>query len=356
MSYPVPASTARPVRDALLTLASLIIILAGARYAANLVVPFLLSLFIATILSPLITQLHQRGLPQWLALTLVVVATLMLLTLVFLFLGSSASTFVKALPGYQAQLGELVQGWLGWLGSHGIQLSGSAISSALDAGAAVGFFAGFLSGLGDTLSNFFLILFTVVFMLSDAGSLGRKFSANGEPDRRHFLTGVATLATSMTSYITTKAILSLLTGTLISLGLWLMEVKFALLWGFLAFLLNFIPNIGSIIAAIPTVLLSLLDRDPLLTGLIISLYLLVNTLVGNIIEPRFMGQRMGLSTLAVFLSLIFWGWMFGPVGMLLSVPLTMVVRFISEQNQGSAWFSTLVANNPEPPEEDAPVR
>jgi predicted PurR-regulated permease PerM len=158
----------------------------------------------------------------------------------------------------------------------------------------------------------------------------------------------------MNSYITTKAMLSLLTGGLISAGMWLMDVQFALLWGFLAFLLNFIPNIGSIIAAVPAVLLSLLERDPLLTGMIIALYLLVNTLVGNIIEPRFMGHRLGLSTLAVFLSLIFWGWVFGPVGMLLSVPLTMVIKFIAEQQAGSAWFAVLISSSP-PRSDDEPA-
>jgi predicted PurR-regulated permease PerM len=100
------------------------------------------------------------------------------------------------------------------------------------------------------------------------------------------------------------------------------------------------------------VLLSLLERDPLLTGMMIALYLFVNTLVGNMIEPRFMGQRLGLSTLAVFLSLLFWGWVFGPVGMLLSVPLTMVIKFIAEQQAGSAWFAVLIASSPPRPDDE----
>jgi AI-2 transport protein TqsA len=348
-------TTAAPksVRDALLILASLVVIFAGARYAANLLVPFLLALFIATILSSPINRLRQRGVSDWLAVSVVALVTLFLLALVFLLLGSSVSTFVQALPEYQAQLKALVQGWATWLAGHGIEISGQAISSALDPGAAVGFFAGFLSGLGDTLSNLFLIVFTVIFMLADAASLGEKVAAGHTAGKSQVFSGLSNLAVSMNSYITTKAMLSLLTGVLISAGMWLLGAEFALLWGFLAFLLNFIPNIGSIIAAVPAVLLSLLEGDPLLTGMMITLYLLVNTLVGNVIEPRFMGQRLGLSTLAVFLSLVFWGWVFGPVGMLLSVPLTMVIKFIAEQQAGSAWFAVLIASSP-PRSDDEP--
>ncbi|TDG11833.1 AI-2E family transporter [Seongchinamella unica] len=346
MTHSAPAASVKPVRDSLLTLASLVVVLAGARYSANLLAPFLLALFMATILSSPINRLCRRGVPSWLAVTVVASVTLLLLGLVFLLLGSSVSGFVQTLPDYEEQFRALVQGWISWLEGHGVEISGEVIANALDPGSAVGFFAGFLSGLGDTLSNLLLIVLAVIFMLADASTLGAKLSAERTPGNSDFVSGLAKLAVAMNNYVTTKAVLSLLTGALISSGMWLMDVQFALLWGFLAFLLNFIPNIGSFIAAIPPVLLSLLARDPLLTGLMISLYLLVNTLVGNVIEPRVMGQRLGLSTLAVFLSLIFWGWMFGPVGMLLSVPLTMVVKFIAEQQPGSAWFAVLISSPP----------
>ncbi|RLQ20671.1 AI-2E family transporter [Seongchinamella sediminis] len=345
LSRSIPGS--KPVRDTLLTLAALVVVLAGARYASNLLVPFLLALFMATILSSPITRLRQRGVANWLAVSIVASAALLFIALVFVLLGSTISGFVQILPDYEEQLRNLLRGWLDWLDNRGIEISGDALSSALDPGSAMGFFAGFLSGLGDTLSNLLLIILTVVFMLADASSLGDKLAAGRTPENSQRIAGLSVLAVSMNRYVTTKTLLSLLTGLLISTGMWLLDVQFALLWGFLAFLLNFIPNIGSFIAAVPAVLLSLLERDPLLTGLMLLLYLLVNTLVGNVIEPRVMGQRLGLSTLAVFLSLIFWGWMFGPVGMLLSVPLTMVIKFVAEQQPGSAWFAVLISK-PEP--------
>jgi AI-2 transport protein TqsA len=210
----------------------------------------------------------------------------------------------------------------------------------------MGFFGNFLSGVGDTLGNAVLVLFTIIFLLADASSFARKLSMAAGTEAENFLTALQELASSMNGYIATKALVSLLTGFAIWLGLVLMDVQFAVLWGFLAFLLNFVPNIGSALAAMPAILLSLLEADPTLSGMIIALYLGENTLVGNVIEPAVMGQRVGLSTLAVFLSLVFWGWMFGAVGMLLSVPLTMVLKFICQQRSGTVWLALLVSNIP----------
>lgn len=225
-------------------------------------------------------------------------------------------------------------------------MSQDSLSGILDPAAAMVFFGNFLSSLGDTLGNVVLILFTVIFLLADASSFPRKLSMSAGADAEKSLAALQELASSMNGYIATKTLVSLLTGFLIWLGLVLMDVQFAVLWGFLAFLLNFVPNIGSALAAIPAILLSLLEADPVLSGMIIALYLGVNTLVGNVIEPAVMGQRVGLSALAVFLSLVFWGWMFGAVGMLLSVPLTMVLKFISQQRSGTVWLALLVSNIP----------
>jgi predicted PurR-regulated permease PerM len=122
-----------------------------------------------------------------------------------------------------------------------------------------------------------------------------------------------------------------------------MGVDFSLLWGLLAFLLNFIPNVGSIIAAIPAVLMALLQFGT--TGALATLvvFVVVNTVIGTLLEPRIMGQRMNLSPLIVFVSLVFWGWLWGPLGMLLSVPLTMAIRIMLEGNEQTRPFAVLMA-------------
>jgi predicted PurR-regulated permease PerM len=343
------ASATSRVRDSLLIMASLVVIIAGARMSSNLLVPFLLALFIAVICGSPINALVRRGLPGWLASGLVGLAVALGMFVIFLLLSTTADDFFNALPGYQEQFRALLVRWAEWLAGFGLHISHEGLSETLDPAAAMGFFGGFLSGLGDTLGNMVLILFTVIFLLADAPSYPRKLAMSKADSFESSLRALQELASSMNGYMATKAMVSLLTGFLIWLALFLMDVQFAVLWGFLAFLLNFVPNIGSVLAAIPPVLLSLLDGDPVRTGLIIGLYLLVNMLIGNVIEPRVMGQRVGLSTLAVFLSLVFWGWVFGAVGMLLSVPLTMVVKFITQQNPSTAWFALLVSNLPGDP-------
>jgi predicted PurR-regulated permease PerM len=126
--------------------------------------------------------------------------------------------------------------------------------------------------------------------------------------------------------------------------LYVLGVDYVLLWALLAFLLNYIPNIGSIIAAIPAVLLALAQLGPAVAGLTALGFVLTNTVMGNMVEPRFLGRGLGLSTLVVFLSLIFWGWLLGTVGMLLSVPLTMIVKIALEGNDDTRWIALLLAS------------
>lgn len=340
------APTTNSVRDSLLIIASLVIITAGARLSADILTPFLLALFIAVICGTPINTLAKRGLPIWLASALVGFGIATVLLGIVVLLSSASDEFVVALPHYQVQFHALLERWIGWLANHGLPVSKDSFTGILDPGAAVGFFGNFLAGLGDTLGNVMLILFTVIFLIADASSFPKKLLMSSSAKAEKSLAALQELASSMNGYIATKTMVSLLTGFLIWLGLALLGVPFAVLWGFLAFLLNFIPNIGSALAAIPAVLLSLLEADPILSGMIIALYIVVNTLVGNVIEPAVMGQRVGLSTLAVFLSLVFWGWMFGPVGMLLSVPLTMVLKFITQQHAGTTWLALLISNVP----------
>jgi predicted PurR-regulated permease PerM len=133
----------------------------------------------------------------------------------------------------------------------------------------------------------------------------------------------------------------------IGLLVWACEVDYPVLWGVLAFLLNYVPNIGSILAGIPAVLLGFLQHGSLTALVLISGYAGVNIVMGNLIEPRFMGRGLGLSTLIVFLSLIFWGWVLGPVGMLLSIPLTMIVKIALESNKDTAWISVILGSGAE---------
>jgi predicted PurR-regulated permease PerM len=150
------------------------------------------------------------------------------------------------------------------------------------------------------------------------------------------------MARAVFAYMSIKAVLSFATGALAALITWVAGVDFPLLWGLLAFLFNFVPSVGSIIAAIPPILLALL-QDGVPTGVGVAVgYLVINVVIGTVLEPRVMGRRLGLSTLVVFLSLVVWGWVLGPVGMLLSVPLTMVVKIVCESREELRFVATLL--------------
>jgi predicted PurR-regulated permease PerM len=152
-------------------------------------------------------------------------------------------------------------------------------------------------------------------------------------------------------YTALKTVISIVTGVAAALWVWIMGVDFPIIWGVLAFLLNYVPNLGSIVAAIPPVLLGFVQYGWGTAFLVAAGYTVINLVVGNIIEPRFMGHGLGLSTLVVFLSLVFWGWLFGPVGMLLSVPLTMMVKIGLENKEDTRWMAILLG----PESESAPA-
>ena len=217
------------------------------------------------------------------------------------------------------------------------------MSDQFNPGTAISLAAGLVGSIGQLLSNAFLILLTVIFILLEAGTFGRKMTdafahTHEASDRAH------AIISSIHRYIVIKTWVSLATGILIAVWLKLVGVPYANLWGLLAFFFNFIPNVGSFIAAVPAVLIAWLD---LTLGYAVASalgFVLVNVVIGNFIEPRLMGRQLGLSPLVVFCSMIFWGWVLGPIGMLLSVPLTMTARIALEGFEDTRWIATLMGN------------
>jgi predicted PurR-regulated permease PerM len=337
------------VGNTVLVSAGIVIVLSGAKLASAIVVPFLLSLFITIILRAPVEALIRRGVLPWLSLLIVVIAMLVFFAAISIIVGSTATAFSADLPAYQNQFQTMVTDVAAWFDARGIDVSKSGLKGALDPGKIVSFVKSFIGDIGGVLSNILLITFTVIFMLSDANLFAKKFAMHRHQqlETEQQLGKISGISTLLSTYTKIKAAVSLLTGALIWLGLSLMGVKYPVLWGLLAFLLNFIPTVGSIIAAFPVLILALLSFDPVLLIMIICLYLAVNIIIGNFIEPIWMGEEVGLSTLIVFMSMVFWGWLFGPVGMLLSVPLTITVKFHALRNPHTLWLAILLSNKAE---------
>jgi len=329
-----------PYASALLSLACLVVVLAGVQAAASVLVPLLLSLFIACICQPPLRALMAKGVPPTGAIALIVVMVLLSSFLVATFAGASIADFSHHLPEYQSRLKLHMQDLLSSLSYQGVDLSKQQVLASFDPSVAMGFAGKLLSGFGNVLANTFFIVMTVIFLLAEAVALPHKWAYLGH--RAPSVVGVHKFLNSVNQYLLVKTGVSLLTGLLVALGLSVFGVDYPVLWGLLAFLLNYVPNIGSMIAAVPAVLLAWVQLGGDVAMYTVVLYVAINVLVGNVIEPRFMGRSVGLSTLVVFLSLVFWGWLLGTVGMLLSVPLTMIVKLALEANERTQGLAILL--------------
>ncbi len=329
----------------LLIIACLVIISAGLRSAQDLVVPFLLAAFIATMAASPMFWLQKRGLPVAVALPAVMIMMIFAVVLLGALVAQSANAFTAKLPFYQARLMVMQAGLSDMLAPLAQRLDLpnplQALFSGFSPNTALQLAGRTLSTLGSVLSNGFLILLTVIFILAEAASFPRKLRdvlVNPNRDMAYF----ERFAANVNRYIAIKTSVSAVTGVAVCALLWTLGVDFPVLWGLLAFLLNFVPTIGSIIAAIPPVILALIQLGLGPAATVGIGFLIINLVMGNAIEPRYMGKGLGLSTLVVFLSLVLWGWLLGPVGMLLSVPLTMTAKIALEANPETVWLAHLL--------------
>jgi predicted PurR-regulated permease PerM len=339
-----PAKSSNGALKVMLMVAALFIVLAGLKIAANILVPFLLSIFIAIICNPVVNLAARFKVPKIIAIFAVIAIFVSIALSLAGLVGSSLSQLSQLLPEYRLQLKEQLSWLITQLANYNIQLSKALLIEHFDPSAALGLATDMLSGFGGVMANLFLIILTVVFMLFEAPLISKKIHlALDDPKMR--MQQIDRFLSSVNNYLAIKTLVSIATGILVSVMLWAVGLDFYLLWGVLAFLLNYIPNIGSIIAAVPAMSLALLQLSPSTAGFIGLGYFLINMLMGSVIEPRYLGRGLGLSTLVVFLSLIFWGWLLGTVGMLLSVPLTMILKIGLENSQEGKWLAVLLAGD-----------
>lgn len=338
------------IRNTALILIACVVVLAGLRLAHQVVVPFLLAIFIATIASTPIRWLNRHKWPHWLA----VAAVLVVLVVVLFGLGLVFLQVVKEFQAeqslYESRIRHLTESAIDPIRTTFFPEADPALFNILDPSRVIRLASQALQSVGQLLSNAFLIFLTVLFILAEGKHLPNKMREM-LLERKMDVQWLDQFGTNLNRYIAVKTCTSLLTGICVTLLLFLLGVDFAILWGLLAFMLNYIPNIGSAIAAAPAILVTVVQLGFGPAAIVLVGYVGINVGIGAGIEPRFLGRTLGLSTLVVFLSLIFWGWMFGPVGMLLSVPLTMTAKLAFEARESTAWIAHLLERSsaPNPP-------
>jgi len=378
----------KPPRDRgarfLLVAASLVLVVGGMRAVKSVALPILVAVFLSILSAPLLSWLQRHRVPRAIAVVVTVLANVSVMAVLLVMIGGSINEFAKSIPGYQASLEakaeeflEHLEEWgvdtteLDWLKAEipegplfgdGLSIDGEipdqpppSVSPRGDISPSdliswswlFDLIGATLSSIASILSMTLIVFLLMVFILFEAAALPLKLKqAFGWSDY-----DLNRFTREIQRYLVIKTLISVMTGVLVFLGIWALGVKYPLLWALSAFLLNYIPSIGSIIAAVPPVILTWIDLGlgrAVLVGLV---FLVVNVFLGNLLEPHLMGRRFGISTLVVILSLIFWGWLWGPVGMLLSVPLTVILKVVLENTEDFRWLAQLIGAAPRPPAE-----
>lgn len=331
----------------LVTAAALVIVIAGMHAASGILVPFLLAMFVAGICAPLYQGMRRRRVPTPLAILAIMLVMLGGVMLLIGVVERAVSGFADNLPSYQAAFLVQTDKIRLWLDANGIEISGELLRDQFNPQVLIRNLAAIAATLRDLLTTTFIVVLVAIFILLEGSAL---------PDKVSRLPGFSSagwahltrIVADLRRYMFLKTVMSLLTGVLVSLWLVLLDVDFPILLGVLAFALNYIPAIGSIVAALPGVLLAFIEFG-LGTGTITALgYVVINVGVSNGLEPRYLGNGLGLSPLVVIVSVLFWGWVLGPMGMLLSVPLTMSLKIALESDQGTRWLAVLMGGSVRP--------
>ncbi|MDR1964036.1 MAG: AI-2E family transporter [Planctomycetaceae bacterium] len=363
----------------LIVSASIVVILAGLKAAQSLAAPFFLAVFFALVLLPPLRWLKQKGLSDWASLLVLSLFVFLCGIGIVWILSHSLTDFANRLPVYREKATAGITQLDNWINDtirKFDQIEESApkilepkiqmlreeptetaqietetktilprerfsLFSVVHLDTLIGYVHLGVRELLNIATVSSLIVVMVIFMLIEAARLPEKVrEAFGGRDLSNDY--FRKIAADTWNYMKIKTIINLLTGFVTSIGLWFLGVEYALLWGILMFFLNYIPNIGQIIASVPPVLLALVDQGATMAVVVTIWLVVVNTAFGYGVEPRYLEEGLGISSLVVLLSLIFWGWMLGPIGMFLSAPLTMVLKIVLQNDQKTRWIAVLL--------------
>jgi AI-2 transport protein TqsA len=341
--------TVTPSRTTLMLVstAAFVIIVVGLKAANHIVAPVFLSVALVILFYPLRAKLERRMRPA-LASIIVLTAAIVLLVGMVLAIAVSIGQLAKLIPEYSSQLDDIAANIGSSLTSMGVgkDQSDAAVSSA-DVDKLVGVATSVLGSIVSVLTSLFFIITLIVFLAFDSARVARL--ADGVRAQRPQLVDALTSFTKGTrTYLGVSAVFGLIVAVIDTILLYALGVPGAFIWGVLAFVTNFIPNIGFVIGIIPPALIALLDGGPSLMIAVIVVYSVVNFVIQSLIQPRYVGEAVGLSTSLTFVSLLFWTWVLGPVGALLAVPMSLLFRAILvEADPDGGWRLPVITGRPD---------
>ncbi len=339
----------------LLVAASLVVTLAGLRSTAHIVGPTFLALVLTITVHPVRRAMVRKGLPEWL------VSLVVLLSVCFLLLGVTVcmifalGRLAALLPTYVPDLNDTVAEAGKWFADHGVGADQvQAATGAIDFGNLLSIAGDVFGAAVGVLSDLVFIVMLALFMAFDTGATQRVFGKVREtkPD---LVDALASFAKGTRTYMAVSAGFGLIVAVIDGIALELMGVPGAFVWAVLAFVTNFIPNIGFVIGVIPPAIIALLEGGPGLMVAVLAVYCVINLIIQSIIQPRYVGESVGLTPTITMLSLVFWAWALGPLGALLAVPLSLLMRaLLVEADPSAAWAMPLISGHTQDELEDAP--
>ncbi len=323
--------------------AAIVVLIAGLKSASGIVSPLLMAVFISIVCTPALFWMQRRGFPTIVALIVILGIVGLLGVAVFSLIANSLDQFSNSLPRYKQNLAAMYEQFDATIMHWGYSLPVDGITEQVNPDSLIKLLNYMLSGLSNILADGLVVFLAVLFILAEVANLPNKLRhALKSPDQS--MKRLQTFTGKVIHYLALKAATSVLTAICVAVVLWILKIDYVFLWAVLAFFLNFIPYVGSVLAGIPAVLLALVDHG-LFTALWVAAgYVVINIVIGNIIETRLMGGGLNLSSFVVFVSLIFWGWVLGPVGMFLSIPLTMLITIALESGPDSQRIAQLMQN------------
>lgn len=327
--------------------AAAVVVIAGMKGVSDLLAPAFLALVLTVVAHPLRHWL-DRWMPSWCASAVCILVVYVGVVLFALAVVVSVARFGGLLPSYADEFQERVDSVVSWLGDVGVnEEQVEQAGSSFDVGWLGGFIGDLLGELMGLVSNLFFILSLVLFMTMDGGSFPRQLD-RVRAVKPHIVVAFTDFAHGTRRYLAVSTVFGLIVAVLDTIALALIGVPLPLLWGLLAFITNYIPNIGFVIGLIPPAILALLEGGPGMMLAVIAVYCILNVVIQSVIQPKVVGDSVGLSTTLSFFSLVFWTWVIGPLGALLAIPLTLFAKALLIDTDPSArWLRPLISNKDE---------
>ncbi|GAF43853.1 putative PurR-regulated permease PerM [Rhodococcus wratislaviensis] len=337
----------------ILGLAALVVTVAGIQVAASIVGPIFLALMLTVAVHPLPEWLHRKGVPGWIATIAAILVVNGIILVLVLSLALSVAQLATLLPEYADDFTALIDSAQSFLNSNGVNSTDAqTLLSQVDYSKVFGLVEGILQAMLGVFSNLLFVLALLLFMAVDGSSYGSRMRIVTQM-RPEIATALSAFSVGTRKYLIVSTVFGLIVAVIDTGALWALGIPLPVLWGLLSFITNYIPNVGFILGLVPPALLALLQGGPGLMLTVIVVYSVINVIIQSVIQPKFVGDAVGLSVTFTFLSLVFWTWILGPLGAILAIPLTLMAKaLLIDIDPSTRWVNTILSSAPTPP---APV-